>query len=76
MSNYEAHESAQLQMFVGTKVTTVEEAEPGLLITLNNLEYIFKSEYGNNEGQLDIYCSSGEFWHGKYNTPCVRVVIE
>lgn len=76
MSNYEAYEVAKLQMFVGTKVTTVKEAEPGLLITLNNLEYIFKSEYGNNEGKLDIYCSSGEFWHGEYNTPCVRVIIE
>ncbi len=76
MSKYEAYEAAQLQMFVGTKVTTVEDANPGLLITLDNLEPIFKSEYGDNDGKLDIYCSSGEYWHGKYSTPCIEVVIE
>lgn len=76
MSNYESYEAAKLQMFVGTRTTTVADAKAGLLITLDDLEPIFKSEYGNNDGQLDIYCSSGEFWNGDYNTPCVEVVIE
>lgn len=76
MSDYESYEAARLQMFVGTRVTTVGDARPGLLILLDGLEPIFKSEYGDNDGKLDIYCSTGEFWHGDYDIPCVEAVIE
>ncbi len=44
---------------------TLRTAPPGLLLT-DRGQLLFKSEYGDNDGRLDIFIvSSGEFYWGE-----------
>lgn len=80
MSEYDLSDTMNLQMFMGTAVKTVQTAQPGVLITLNNLLPIFKTEYsdakkGSDDYHPICYNHAGERWHGDYDTPCVEVLI-
>lgn len=56
---------------------TVGECPPGPFVTLENPELLcFKSEYGDNDGKLDVYNSAGEFFHGDGLVQPVEMIIE
>lgn len=79
-SIYEINDAASLQLFLGTSKKTVATANPGFLITLNNLNPIFKTEYSEQTPEGDLipicYNCAGERWCGSINTPCIEVVVQ
>lgn len=74
---FEPYEAGKIQMFVGNSVKTIKDASPGLLITLDNLQPIFKTEYSKDDSIEPIcYCSSGEYYCGDVNKKCVEVILD